>query len=61
MAGMIAALPREEARMLRLRFYEGLSQRQIAQRTGMPLGTVKMRMIQALDRLRQMLDAEQPR
>jgi RNA polymerase sigma-70 factor (ECF subfamily) len=59
MAGMIAALPRDEARMLRLRFYEGLTQRQIAERTGMPLGTVKMRMVQALDRLRLMVDAEE--
>jgi RNA polymerase sigma-70 factor (ECF subfamily) len=61
MAGMIAALPHEEARLLRLRFYEGLSQREIAERTGMPLGTVKMRMVQALDRLRSKLDAEEPR
>ena len=58
MAGMIAALPREEARILCLRFYDGLSQRQIAERTGMPLGTVKMRMVQALERLRRRLDQE---
>ena len=44
--------------ILRLRFYEGLSQREIAERTGTPLGTVKMRMVQALDRLRLMLDEE---
>src|ERR1700759_3527787 len=36
MAGMIAALPHDEAQILRLRFYEGLSQRQIAERIGMP-------------------------
>jgi RNA polymerase sigma-70 factor, ECF subfamily len=59
MAGMIAALPREEARMLQLRFYDGLTQREIAERTGVPLGTVKMRMVQALERLRLMLDAEE--
>ena len=59
MAGMIAALPREEAQVLRLRFYEGLSQRQIAERTGMALGTVKMRMVQALQRLRERLDEEE--
>jgi RNA polymerase sigma-70 factor (ECF subfamily) len=57
-AGMIAALPRDEARLLQLRFYDGLSQRQIAERTGMPLGTVKMRMVHALDRLRLMVDEE---
>jgi RNA polymerase sigma-70 factor, ECF subfamily len=61
MAGMIAGLPREEARMLQLRFYDGLSQREIAERTGTPLGTVKMRMVQALDRLRLMLDEEERR
>jgi RNA polymerase sigma-70 factor (ECF subfamily) len=61
MAGMIAALPREEARMLQLRFYDGLTQREIAERTGVPLGTVKMRMVQALDRLRSMLDEEERR
>jgi RNA polymerase sigma-70 factor (ECF subfamily) len=61
MAGMIAALPREEARMLQLRFYDGLSQREIAERTGVPLGTVKMRMVQALDLLRSMLDEEERR
>jgi RNA polymerase sigma-70 factor (ECF subfamily) len=58
MAGMIAALPREEANILRLRFYEGLNQREIAERTKTPLGTVKMRMVRALDRLRLMLDDE---
>jgi RNA polymerase sigma-70 factor (ECF subfamily) len=61
MAGMIAALPREEARMLRLRFYDGLSQREIAERTKTPLGTVKMRMVQALGRLRLMVDEEERR
>jgi RNA polymerase sigma-70 factor, ECF subfamily len=61
MAGMIAALPREEAHMLQLRFYDGLSQREIAERTGTPLGTLKMRMVQALDRLRLMLDEEERR
>ncbi len=61
MAGMIAALPREEAHVLRLRFYEGLSQREIAEHTGMPLGTVKMRMVQALERLRGRLDEEERR
>jgi RNA polymerase sigma-70 factor, ECF subfamily len=59
MAAMIAALPREEARVLRLRFYDGLSQREIAERTGTPLGTVKMRMVQGLERLRLMLDEEE--
>ena len=60
LGGMLAALPREEARLLSLRFYAGLTQRQIAQRTQIPLGTVKMRMVRALERLREQLDRERP-
>jgi RNA polymerase sigma-70 factor (ECF subfamily) len=58
---MIATLPRDEAQILRLRFYDGLSQAQIADRTSIPLGTVKMRMVQALERLRVQLDREELR
>ena len=57
-AGLLASLPREEAMILRLRFYEGLSQREIADRTGIALGTVKMRMVNALERLRELIDSE---
>ena len=42
-----------------MRFYGGLSQREISARTELPLGTVKMRMVQALERLRALLDAEE--
>jgi RNA polymerase sigma-70 factor, ECF subfamily len=58
MAALLSNLPREESRLLAMRFYEGLSQREIAQRTGMPLGTVKMRMVRALERLREMIERE---
>lgn len=57
-ADLLGRLPLEEAELLRLRFYGGLTQREIADRTGIPLGTVKMRMVQALGRLRDLLDAE---
>jgi len=57
-AGLLAALPREEARMLALRFYEELSQAEIATRTGIPLGTVKMRMARGLERLRLAMEQE---
>jgi RNA polymerase sigma-70 factor (ECF subfamily) len=57
-AHLIGTLPAEEALVLRMRFYEGLSQTEIAERTGIALGTVKMRMVQALGRLREALEAE---
>jgi RNA polymerase sigma-70 factor (ECF subfamily) len=42
-----------------MRFYEDRSQREIAELTGIPLGTVKMRMIQALERLRELIEEEE--
>ncbi len=61
-AALLTQLPVAEAELLRLRFYRGFTQREIAARTGLPLGTVKMRMVQALARLRELLDEEaQPR
>ena len=60
-AALLTQLPVAEAELLRLRFYRGLTQREIAARTGLPLGTVKMRMVQALARLRALLDEEAPR
>lgn len=59
-AYLLAQLPAEQSRMLRMRFYDGLSQQQIAAQTETPLGTVKMRMVQALERLRQLIDEEGP-
>ncbi len=58
-AGLLSALPRQESRLLSLRFYGGLTQAQIAQRTGLPLGTVKMRMVRALERLREAIEREE--
>ncbi len=59
MAGLLARLPREEASLLRLRFYDGLSQSEIAEQTGIALGTVKARMVKGLCQLREMLEAEE--
>jgi RNA polymerase sigma-70 factor (ECF subfamily) len=58
-AALLARLPGEEADLLRRRFYEGATQSEIAAATGIPLGTVKMRMVQGLARLRGLLDAEE--
>lgn len=56
MAVLIAQLPEDEARMLRMRFHEGLSQSEIAERTGIPLGTVKTYMVRGLRRLRDLME-----
>jgi RNA polymerase sigma-70 factor (ECF subfamily) len=58
MALMVARLPEDEARVLRMRFDEGLSQTQIAERTGIPLGTVKTYMVRGLRRLREQMEAD---
>jgi RNA polymerase sigma-70 factor (ECF subfamily) len=58
MAVHLARLPADEARILRMRFHEGLSQTEIAERTGIPLGTVKTYMVRGLRRLRDMVEAE---
>lgn len=56
MAVLIAQLPEDEARMLRMRFHDGLSQSEIAERTGIPLGTVKTYMVRGLRRLRSLME-----
>ena len=60
-AELLARIPREEATMLRLRFYDGLAQPEIAERLGMKLGTVKSRMVAALARMRDLIEEEEGR
>jgi RNA polymerase sigma-70 factor (ECF subfamily) len=58
----VASLPREQREVLSLAFWSGLSQAEIALRTGAPLGTVKSRVRLGMARLREWLgDAEEPR
>jgi RNA polymerase sigma-70 factor (ECF subfamily) len=57
-AGELARLPGEEAELLRRRFYLGQSQSEIAAETGVPLGTVKSRMVSGLRRLRVAMEDE---
>lgn len=58
MAMRLGRLPEHEAAVLRMRFHDGLSQTEIAERTGIPLGTVKTHMARGLRRLRSMVDEE---
>ena len=51
----LAALPPEQREALELGYYGGLSQSEIAERTGQPLGTVKTRMRLAMQKLRSQL------
>jgi RNA polymerase sigma-70 factor (ECF subfamily) len=51
----IRTLPPEQREVVELAYFEGLSQREIAERTGHPLGTVKTRARLALEKLADVL------
>jgi RNA polymerase sigma-70 factor (ECF subfamily) len=51
----LVALPPEQSEIIRIAYYEGVSQRDLAARLGLPLGTVKSRTRLALERLREAL------
>ena len=53
----LESLPEEQLRLVRLAFFDGLSHAEVAQRTGLPLGTVKSRIRLAFSRLRRALEA----
>ena len=54
----VAALPERERIVVELAYWGGLSQSEIAERTGAPLGTVKTRTRSALSRLADLLEEE---
>lgn len=56
MATLLDELPQDQAAVLRLRFHADLSQTEIADMLGVPLGTVKTRMARALGKLRGLMD-----
>jgi RNA polymerase sigma-70 factor (ECF subfamily) len=55
---VLAELPPEQREVLELAFYQGLSQSEIALRTGAPLGTVKTRALLGMKKVRQALRYE---
>jgi len=54
---LLAALPEAQATVVRMAFYRGLSQREIARETGIPLGTIKTRLELGVKKLRTAVSA----
>ncbi|MEM6615864.1 MAG: sigma-70 family RNA polymerase sigma factor [Pseudomonadota bacterium] len=55
----LTQLPKEQLNLVRMAFFTGLSHSQIAEETGLPLGTVKSRIRLAFGRLRKTLEADE--
>lgn len=56
-AAALGTLNARQRRVLELAYFDGLTQRQIAERTGMPIGTVKSLTWRALETLRRRMSA----
>ena len=56
----LAELPDEQRDVIQQMYFDGMSQSQIAERTGLPLGTVKSRTLLAMRRLRMHLGEISP-
>jgi RNA polymerase sigma-70 factor (ECF subfamily) len=56
MAQALSRIPDGHREVLRLAYFDGLSQREISQRLNLPLGTVKSRITAALKRVRRALE-----
>ena len=55
---VLAELPEEQTRILRLAYFDGLTQSEIATKLSTPLGTVKTRMRAGMMKLRELLGKE---
>lgn len=53
--GALARIPEEQRRVIEMAYFEGYTYREIAEGTGVPLGTVKGRMRIGLEKLRDLL------
>ena len=52
-------LPPDQADVIRMMYFDGLTQTRIAERTGLPLGTVKSRTLLGMRRLRGLLEDDE--
>jgi RNA polymerase sigma-70 factor (ECF subfamily) len=55
LARALSLIPEEHREVLTLAYFEGLSQREISHRTGLPLGTIKSRTTAAMKRLHRVM------